>query len=172
MAIIAKQSETKFEPCPTGLHQAVCVDVVDLGVIEGTFNGKTKKQHKIKLVWQTEEASEASGKPYIAQRRYTCSLDEKASLRRDLESWRGRPFTKEELAGFDLEVLIGINCQINIMHESKNGETYANVTAIVPLAKGVHKIGPRNYVRVKDREENGGGHPPADEPSDDDPFAN
>ena len=34
MAIIAKEPERSFTPCPEGLHHAVCVDVVDLGVLQ------------------------------------------------------------------------------------------------------------------------------------------
>lgn len=151
MPIIAKQGSGTFTPCPPGLHQAVCVDVVDMGMIKTTYNGKSKEQHKVRLVWQIDEEMD-DGRPYTAQRRYTCSLDKKASLRRDLESWRGRPFTGDELNGFDLEVLIGINCQINVVHETRDGDTYANVTTIVPISKGQPKLAARDYVRVKDRE--------------------
>ena len=149
MAIIATGST--FTPCPAGLHQACCVDVVDLGVIETTYMGETKKQHKVTLVFQVAELME-DGRPYLAQRRYTLSLDAKANLRKDLESWRGKPFTPEQLRGFDLETLIGVNCQINVQHADRDGQTYANITAIVPLGRGMAKIAPVEYVRKKDRD--------------------
>ena len=171
MAIVAKRSSASgsFVPCPPGLHQAICVDVVDLGIVEVTYAGKTKRQHKVRLVWQIADINPADNKRYIAQRRYTLSLDDKAALRKDLESWRGKPFSLDELGGFDLEVLIGINCQINVAHETKNGETYANVTAVVPLGRGMQKLTlDGSYVRVKDRNENGGPDEPP--PFDDDPI--
>jgi hypothetical protein len=157
MSIIAKRSNGSFVPCPAGLHQAVAVDVIDMGVIESAFmdnNGKPKRQHKIRLAWQVAEKME-DGKPFLVQKRYTLSLDEKANLRKDLESWRGRAFTEAELGGFDLEVLIGVNCQINVTQVQKDGQTYANVTAIVPCGKGMPKLKPTAYVRVKDRVEDG-----------------
>lgn len=143
----------KFEPAPAGLHQGVCVDVVDMGVLEVTYAGLTKKQRKVRIVWQIDELME-SGKPFIVQKRYTLSLHEKATLRKELESWRGRPFTPEELAGFDLEEkLIGANAQVNIQHAVKDGTTYANVVSIVPLGRGMTKMNTNGYVRVKDRTE-------------------
>jgi hypothetical protein len=153
MAIIAtaRSEGTTFEPAPGGVHQAVCVDVVDMGVLEVTYAGVTKKQHKVRLVWQIEELMD-DGKPFIVQKRYTLSLNEKATLRKDLEGWRGRSFTDAELAGFDLEVLVGINCLLNVVQRKPADRTYANVEAVMPLKRGMEKLTPRGYVRVKDRD--------------------
>lgn len=151
MPIIAKASGGNFIPAPAGTHAAVCVDVVDMGLLEVNFGGKKKTQHKIRLVWQIEEDME-DGKPFIVQKRYTLSLHEKAALRKDLESWRGRAFTSQELEGFDVEVLIGIPCLLNVIHAVKDGSTYANVSAIMKLPKGMNAPQPRDYVRVCDRE--------------------
>jgi hypothetical protein len=91
------------------------------------------------------------GRPFIVQKRYTASLNEKATLRKELESWRGRPFTQEELDAFDLDKLIGANCQLNIQHVTKEGKLYANVVSIVPLGKNMPKMESNDYVRVQDR---------------------
>jgi hypothetical protein len=150
MSIIAKASGGNFIPAPEGTWSAVCVDVVDLGVIESDWGGEKKKQHKIRIVWQIEEVM-ADNRPYVAGRRYTLSLHKKATLRKDLESWRGRQFTPEELEGFDVETVIDVPCLLNIIQEKKDGETYSNVTGIMRLPKGMVAIKPRDYVRVKDR---------------------
>jgi hypothetical protein len=150
MAIVAKRSEKTFTPCPAGTHAAVCVDVVDLGYLESAFT-PGKKQHKISIVWQVEEAME-NGKPFLVQNRYTLSLDEKANLRRDLESWRGKAFTDAELAGFDVEAIIGTNCLLNVLHNEKQGKVYANVKSVMPVIKGMPRLSAREYVRVVDRE--------------------
>src|SRR5690348_13499642 len=105
-----------FTPAPQGTHAAVCVDVVDHGMVEETFQGNTQRRHKISIYWQIDENMD-NGKPFLVHRRYTNSLHEKATLRRDLESMRGRPFTDKELDGFDLESLIGVGCFITIIHE-------------------------------------------------------
>jgi hypothetical protein len=142
-----------FKPAPAGLSQAVCVDVVDMGMLKVSYAGVDKEQHKVRIVWQLEDMM-ADGKPFLIQKRYTLSLHEKANLRKDLESWRGRSFTPEELIKFDVETIIGKNAQLNIQHVTKDGKTYANVVSIVPLGKTMQKIEAMGYVRVQDRPEN------------------
>jgi hypothetical protein len=146
---------------------------VDLGVLEVTYAGKPpKKQHKIAVVWQLDAYGE-DGKRARVSKRYTLSLNDKASLRKDLESWRGRAFTPQELAppGFDIERLIGANAQINVAHADRNGTTYANVTGIVPLGKGMVKLGIEDYVRAKDRDPDTADEQPPVEEEDSIPFA-
>lgn len=147
MPIIATGSESKqYAPCPSGTHQAVCVDVIDLGIVEGSYQGKPNKRHKINIAWQVSETRE-DGKLFVVYKRYTLSLSDKATLRHDLESWRGRPFTEQELRGFDVETVIGANCLINIQHNQVQDKTYANVVAVMPLAKGMAKMVPTDYER-------------------------
>lgn len=148
MAIIAKKPESIFTPCPEGLHHAVCVDVVDLGIVPTPWGDK----HKVRIVWQIDDDNPDTGKRYDTRQQYSLSLHEKASLRNHLESWRGRKFTDEELMGFDLEKLIGANCQIQVVHTiTDQGKTYANVQAVVPAPKNTPKLSPLDYVREKDR---------------------
>ncbi len=153
--IIAKDTTgDKFPKLPlpeAGTTQAVCCAVWDLGLQKTTYMGEEKVQHKIIVAWEVTELimvaeSEYYGKPYMLNRKYTLSLGEKANLRKDLESWRGRPFSDKELKdGIDVEKLYGINCLIGIKHEAdRNDPTkiYANVTALLPLTKGMEKITP------------------------------
>jgi len=164
MAIVAKATGgNDFKPAPAGTHAAVCCDVVDLGMLEVSFGGKTKTQHKVNLVWQIEEDRD-DGKPFTVRKRYTLSLHEKASLRKDLESWRGRAFTPAELEGFDLEVLIGIGCTLNVIHTPKpdGGQPWANVAAIMKLHRSMQAPSVRDYVRVQDRKEAQADAPPPD----------
>ncbi len=151
MAIIASKPKSEYSNAPEGLWSAVCCDVVDKGMRETGFGGKA---HKIQLRWMLEDIDPKSGKPYMVTRMFTLSLHEKSTLRPFLESWRGRKFTFDELEGFDLEKLIGVNCQLQIIHNIKDGgTTFANVQAIVPPAKGSVKltVSP-DYIRVAERE--------------------
>jgi hypothetical protein len=151
MPIMATAGESKsFTPAPAGVHQGVCVDVIDKGILEVVYQGQTKRQHKVSIAWLIEELRD-DGKPYVVFKRYTLSLNEKATLRKDLESWRSRPFTDEETKGFDLERLLGVNCLLNVQHKVSGDRTYANVVAIMPLAKGMAKFERNGYVREKDR---------------------
>lgn len=149
MAIMARAPESQFTPAPEGLHQAVCVDVHDMGLQKTPWGEK----NKVLLVWQIDLLNEQNGKRFDVRNFYTLSLSEKANLRRDLECWRGRKFTTEELAGFDLEKLLGANCQLQIVHNlGDEGKTYANVQAIVPYnSKLGPKLQPQDYVRLQDR---------------------
>jgi hypothetical protein len=152
MPIVAKK-EASFIPAPEGQFRSVCCDVVDLGIIETTFNKETKKKHMIRVTFQIEEEQEETGKPYIVSQRFTLSMHEKANLRKFLESWRGKSYTETEAAvGIDVELMIGQNAVIQVAHNVRNGETYANIQSIMRPMKGMEKLVVRDYVRVKDRD--------------------
>ena len=171
MAIIATAGDSKtFSPAPAGVHQGVCVDVVDMGVLEVKWKDEVKRQHKVRLVWQIDEPMD-SGEMFIVQKRYTKSLHEKANLRKELEGWRGKAFTEEELKGFDLEKLIGVNAFLNVVHVDRDGKTYANVASVMPLKKGMAPIRAHNYTRVQDQEPETHTHEEVPQLTDDDiPF--
>jgi hypothetical protein len=133
MPIIASASSSaNFKPCPSGVHDAVCAFVEDLGM---EFNDQyQKEEHKVLIMWEVNEPMD-DGRPYMISKKYTISLHEKAQLRKDLEGWRGTKFTEEQLKGFDVEVLKGKQCQLHIIHNEKNGKTYANIQAVLPKGK-------------------------------------
>jgi len=159
MAIMAKESTRVWTQAPEGLHQAVCCDVVDLGLVKTEWGEKPKVRVIFQLAIFDEDGAELynpditdADKRFEVRRDFGLSLAEKSLLRPFLESWRGRKFTREELDGFDLEKLIGINCQAQIIHNiTEQGKTYANIQAAVPLGRGMAKIHAQDYTRVKDR---------------------
>lgn len=151
MPIYASAGESKtFTPAPAGTHAAVCCDVRDLGVLETKWQGETKRQHKILVSWQIDEARD-DGKPFLVSKRYTLSLHEKAGLRKDLEAWRGRAFTEAELHQFDVEAVVGKGCLLNVVQKQVGGDTYANVTAVMALPRNMQAPTVRDYVRFVDR---------------------
>jgi hypothetical protein len=83
------------------------------------------------ITWELldDEVKMQDGRPFAATQFYTASLHEKAQLRKDLEAWRGKKFTEEELEGFDLTDVLGKYCMIQVVH-SVDGQ-YANVNAIM-----------------------------------------
>lgn len=166
-----------FTPAPEGQHVAVCVDVVDLGIVKTEWKGEARTVHKCRIVFEIGETME-NGNRFTVSQMFTASLGEKANLRKFLESWRGRAFTKEELAGFDTEQLIGAPAVVQVVHAEKGDKTYANINSVMKLMKGLPKLSPSNdYIRVKDRkEQNGNGSSPEQEqqfedfPADEVPF--
>lgn len=136
----SNQSDVEFEKAPCGMQQAVLAHVFDIGHQESIYQGKKIIAHKCIFVWELMEKfteGNFAGKPFLISKYYTQSLGEKANLRKDLESWRGQPFTEEELKQFDLEKLIGVNCYLNI-GPTESGKR--KILAITPLSKGMIKM--------------------------------
>jgi hypothetical protein len=141
--ITAKTSEKTYELVPAGSHIARCIQMIEIGTVEDTFQGEAKRLHKVRITWELPLEKkvfkqEQGEMPFIISKEYTLSMHEKAKLRKDLSSWRGRGFTDEEARAFDITKLLGVPCMINVVHQvSKNGGVYANVAGLSPLPKGL-----------------------------------
>lgn len=149
MSLLARRPQRAYALAPAGTHNAVAVDVQNLGLVATSYGAK----HKVRIVWQLESVDADTGRRVEVARLYTLSLHERAALRLDLERWRGKKFSDAELdAGFDLERLLGVNCQVLVSHSlSDNGTTYANVDSVLPAVKGAGKLVALNFTRLKDR---------------------
>lgn len=139
MAIIAKSdSEKKFDPISEGVHLAVCYGIIDLGDQWSEQFKKTSR--KIQLLWELPHETyidkDGQERPRFTSKEYTLSLGEKSTLRKDLQAWRNKAFTEDELAGFDLQNILGKACQISIIHKENNGALRANIAGIMALTKG------------------------------------
>lgn len=143
MAIMAKEGNGgggRSFAIAGGMYQAICIGVIDLGTHYSDVYEKSS--HKVAIQWEIPEMRvEFDGKnhPKVIAKTYTLSLHEKAQLRKDLDSWRGKAFSPEELQGFDLEKLLGVNCNLNVVQVEKNGKTYNNIAGVVPLMKSQEK---------------------------------
>jgi hypothetical protein len=128
-----------FKPAPAGNWPAVCFRIIDLGTQKTTYKGVEGKAHQVLISWELHD-DETKGddvKPMIVQRAYTWSMSPKANLRKTLESWRGAPFTEADFGVFDISKLLGAGCLINLTHSESNGTTYANITSVSKLPKGM-----------------------------------
>jgi hypothetical protein len=153
MSLIAKENGNgDFTPLSAGMHAAVCYGIIDLGTQSG---GQFGPKRKCAFLWEVpgeritlERDGKKADLPRGTSAIYTLSLSTKGLLRPMLESWRGRPFTAEELKGFDLKTVLGANCFLNIVHApgsgTNAGKTYANVKSVNPLAKGMPKLKAEN----------------------------
>jgi len=145
--IIAKDNfDGTYESVPLGTQQAICVFVEDIGTHESSYQGKPLRNHQIIVCWALKEImseGDNTGKPFMISKYYTLSLNEKANLCKDLESWRGKAFTVEEKEGFDVEKLIGANCLLGIIEaENTKGKKYAKIASISPIVSGMEKMLP------------------------------
>jgi len=147
----ARDGEKEFKLVPAGAHTAICNMVVDVGLQQTGFGAKHKVYFRFELPGERvewEKDGEKHEGPMSIGNFYTVSLSQKANLRSFLESWRGKPFTKDELAGFDLFNVLGAPCILNVVHNKNEdtGKTYANIKAIMPLPKGVTRPKPENPI--------------------------
>ena len=151
MSIIVKEQSQrpKQPPIPAGMHVATCYYVVDVGTHHFTYKGEAKSNRKVYLGFEVhgerieiEIDGVKKDLPRAISQDYTISLDKKSNLRKVLDSWRGKPFTKEELDGFDLQNILGKPCMLNLAH-SACGQ-YANIIGVVPMMKGMTTPAPEN----------------------------
>jgi len=128
-----------FKPVPAGTHMALCYRVIDLGTQTVQWQGDIKHQRKALLSWELPTEPMEDGRPFTISQRYTLSSHEKANLRRDLESWRGKRFTEADFGpgGFDIKNVLGVPCLLGVIHAEKNGKTYANIASISAPPKGM-----------------------------------
>jgi len=138
MGIMATEGGKQRKLIPQGMHDAVNFMVVDIGTQFNPAFGTSSR--KVLLGWEFPDhriKTDDSDRPMVSSKTFTLSLHEKATLRKTLESWRGTKFTQEQLAkGFDISKLLGVNCQIQILHEEKNGKVYDNIANILPPKSG------------------------------------
>lgn len=141
MGFIASSSSKDYELAPAGVHPARCYRVIDLGTQVSEWQGQTKRAHKVMFTWELlGEDKMADGRPFSISRRFTVSTHEKSVLRPFLESWRGKPFSPEEIGRFDVSSVAGSYCLLNITHDvGRDGTTYANVAGGMPIPKGMPK---------------------------------
>lgn len=153
---VAKETSAPRNPIPQGVHQAICFGVVDLGTQQPLPSSKFNRgpRRRVLLMFEIPEERiqvERDGRmvdlPRALSKEFGLSLHEKAALRKFLESWRGRQFTQDEKAGFEVGNVAGVNCMLNVIHKD-NG--YEDIAGCMPLAKGMQKRTPENPVTVYD----------------------
>jgi hypothetical protein len=135
MAFTAKE-KSDYKPILEGTHRAVSSALVDIG-LQDAF-GAVKPQLMIRFEFPDLRVKRADNgvqtdEPMVKWQFYTNSLNKKANLRRDLDGWRGRGFTKEELEGFDVRTVIGHACQISIIHDNSGDRVRDKINTISKL---------------------------------------
>lgn len=137
-------SGSDFELLPPDIYIARCYRIIDLGTQTVTGIYGTQQKPKVMISWEIlDDPKMEDGRPFSVHSNYTASLDPKSNLFRDLESWRGQPFTDDELADFDLTNVLGTYCQVNVVH-SKDGK-FVNVKSVVKAKFSKDEKG--NYIK-------------------------
>ena len=155
MSLIAKskpQSEVgEFIPVPTGMHLARCYRIVDLGtqIKQTQFGPKPQRTIMISFEVHGEDSSGKKmvtnrGEPMSISQDYNLTLNEKSTLSKHLEGWRGATFTEAERnGGFDIKKILGVWSMINVTASvsKNNGKTYHNITGLMPVPRMIKDAG-------------------------------
>ncbi|MFN3785202.1 MAG: phage replication initiation protein, NGO0469 family [Thiothrix sp.] len=184
MPITAKEPDGgDFTPAPAGHHLARCIRVIDLGTqFNPTFQTKSRQ---VLICFELSNTRMEDGNPFSVCKRYTVSLHKKSNLRRDLEAWRGRPFSGNELSGFDLEQVLGAYAYLILAHKTKGDRVFANINSIsmvpheTPKPNGINPLvsfslesfdrttfdglsdGLKKVIMDSEEMQHGQGHPPS-----------
>jgi hypothetical protein len=135
--MILESKTSNYVPHPEGVHPAVCLDVIDLGMQTLSFQGESRVVPRIRLVFESE-ATTPDGKRCSISRSFTASLHQKSKLSEFISKWRGRAVQPGEK--IDLDRMIGACCTLVVGHRSAaDGSPYACIDAI---SKPTRKVTP------------------------------
>lgn len=148
MILQAKQG-TAYVPHPEGIHPAVCVDVIDLGLQKQVWQGTERMVNMLRLVFETEDVLE-DGRNATIHKRFTASVHPKSNLGKFLGKWRGKDVDPGETV--DLGKLIGASCTLVISHVTRDdGRTYAQIDAVSKPTKKLKASGSYDGVAMRER---------------------
>lgn len=147
-----------FDPHPPGPCMAVCRDiwseVVDnpkAGQTNKWGNVEPEKNHWVHFEFLTDEPIEINGQllPRLVFHRVSKSWGEKSNCRKFIGGWDPAAGKLDKL---ELDDFVGRGAYLNIVQNTSNGKTYANIATIAAPPKGssIPKI-PADFVRHKDR---------------------
>jgi hypothetical protein len=140
MSFYVSPNKSSYELAPAGTHPAIFYQLIDRGThTEQWENKEPKDVRQIQVGWELsiEERME-NGKPYTISKRWNHFTGERATIRKDIEFYRGQTFkSKADFQRFDLTKVLGEKCMINIQHSIKGDNERANVVSVSPPMKGV-----------------------------------
>ena len=154
MSLTIKPSgEGNFIQVPTGMHLARCYRIIDLGTQKTEYMGQVRHLPKVMLQFEIHSENDkgeplvtSEGKPLILSKTYTNSNNERSSLIKDLQTWRGKEFTDTERRNASVVSVIGQWGMINVVETEGNGRTYTNISSINPVPAAIKKNGLPNGV--------------------------
>lgn len=119
------------------VYPARIYSIVDIGQQQTPYGEK----RQIIITWEIP-GEMVDGLPYAISKYYTLSLNDKATLLKDIEAM-GKPLPMDKRATFDFTKLIGKTCQLNIQkYEKKDGNERNKIIGISKLMKGI-EVGPQ-----------------------------
>lgn len=147
-----QQAGEGFQPVPEGAHVGVITGLVDLGKQPG-YQPQIKDAFKVAVIVTFPDVEPYNGEPMTVTKIYTSSMFKQAILRQHIESLYGKAFPSQESADdFDITKLLGKAGLFNVVHKISNGKTFANISGVMPLPKGmpVPSVDPATFIVYDD----------------------
>lgn len=113
-----------------GTHNAVCVQVIDVGTQESS-NPEWEPQHQVYLVFQLVDEETSAGKPVLLSRPFNYVASSRSNLSKTLDAWLG-----VDAAEFDLDECLGEPCLVSVKHNETKKGVFANITSVTKPTKG------------------------------------
>ena len=140
-----KNNQTKTDYLvPAGTHIGRCYKMIHVGTNQYEYNGDLKTKNSIRVSFElpTEMRTFKQDKgeqPLSIDIEYNLTFYEAAKLFKHVNSWRGKTLTPQEIDDFEIDSLIGEPCMLSVTHNvsPKNGKTYANITGVSAMPKGI-----------------------------------
>jgi hypothetical protein len=144
MAINATDNGSKsVEPIKPGTHIARCVQMIHVGTLTEEIQGKQTTRNLVRMTFELPSEmhvfDETKGaEPRFVSKEFTLSLNEKSTLRKFLDTWRGTPFTPDEAKKFDVTRLLGVPCMLSIgLKTSASGRAYNSIDSALAVPTGI-----------------------------------
>lgn len=128
-----------YETPEAGLHKARCIKIIDKGT---HYNEKfSNEQRELNIMFEMPELlmkkGDNDGKPFAISLGFggsiTLSMNAKSNLRPIIVGWMGKALDDKEAAEFNIDSLIGRPALLQIIHTTKDENTYANISQVLPL---------------------------------------
>ena len=117
-----------------GAHNAVCIQVIDLGTQESRFNDVIKNVRKILVGFELPDLENEDGGPTIVSLQMSFTDSPKGNLMKTMKQWLG-----VKTGDFDMDDCLGKAAIITITHNTTDKGTFANITNVGQVTKG-HKV--------------------------------
>ena len=127
---------------------AACCDIVDLGQKLTRYqNNPPYLSDKFAIVFRTASEGEVKEISSI----FTNTLGSKGLLLPFLTAWRGKSYNKDELRdGIQFAKMVGYPALITVEHKTtESGKTFANISSITKLPKGMKAPSIEGYKRAE-----------------------
>lgn len=132
-----------------GTHAARLIRIIDLGTQKNEYKGEIFFREQVFFTWELPlELSEPDANgvqhPALISKFYTNSLNEKANLCIDIQSWLGIELASMQT--FDLNSLLGESCMLSVVHKGDEKQPRARISAVMGIPKNMNVPPPVNDV--------------------------